>query len=81
MSASSSTATSTTLASSLANSRTPVETEQAIINAHHESDTDIFRDKWSSTWVDGMASVAVFTAIAGPTNTEEGRKMWEKVSI
>jgi hypothetical protein len=81
MSSSSSTATSTTGAS-LANSRfTPGETEQAIINAHHESDTDIFRDKWSTTWVNGMASVAVFTAIAGPTTTEEGRKLWEKVSI
>jgi hypothetical protein len=79
MSSSTSTATFTTGASSAVSS-TPGETEKAIINAHHESDTDVFKDKWSTTWVDGMASVAVYTAIAGPTSTEESRKMWETVS-
>jgi hypothetical protein len=81
MSLSSSTATSTTPASSANSSTcTPGITEKAIINAHHESDTDVFKDKWSSTWVDGMASVAVYTAIAGPTSTEESKQMWETVS-
>lgn len=56
------------------------EREKELINADYTEDVQVFGDKWSCTWLDGMASVAVYTAIAGPAGKEESRKLCDQVS-
>lgn len=56
------------------------ERERELINADLPSDVDIFGEKWSATWIDGMKCAAVYGAIAGEAGKEEAQKLYDQVS-
>lgn len=56
------------------------ERERELINANLPSDVDIFGEKWSATWIDGMKCAAVYRAIAGEAGKEEAKKLYDQVS-